>query len=55
MRELHDTPGKWRHESRRLTVNDDATKRHSVSTDKNGDVEPATLDFSIGEHGWPVQ
>ncbi|GAA5880035.1 hypothetical protein JCM3774_004543 [Rhodotorula dairenensis] len=47
MRELHDTPGQWRHESRRLTVNDDATKRHSVSADENGNVEPATLDFSI--------
>ena len=49
IRDLHDTPGNWRRETKRLNVNKDATERHSVSADENGRVQPATIDFSIGE------
>ncbi|KWU41282.1 hypothetical protein RHOSPDRAFT_27740 [Rhodotorula sp. JG-1b] len=47
IRDLHDTPGNWRRETKRLNVNKNATERHSVSADENGRVQPATIDFSI--------
>jgi hypothetical protein len=55
IRELHDTPGKWRRETKRLNINKDATERHGVSADENGNVQPATLDFSIGEYRPPIR
>ncbi|GAA5982387.1 hypothetical protein JCM10908_006627 [Rhodotorula pacifica] len=47
IRDLHDIPGKWQRETRRLDVNEHSTTRHSVSKDTDGYVEPATLEFSI--------